>query len=133
MESTHPSRAIRWTGIIMRWFVILFLLFDAVMKFVKPAPVIQSTIHELGYKEHHILIFAFLVLLPTLLFAIPRTRILGALLLTAYLGGAIAAQLRVDSPLFSHLLFPVYIAVLMWGSIWLLDERLRRIFPVIKN
>jgi hypothetical protein len=63
----------------------------------------------------------------------PRTRILGAILLTAHLGGAIASHLRVDNPAFSHTLFPVYIGVLMWGSIWLSNERLRSIFPYVKN
>ena len=133
MEKKHTSKAVFWTSTIMRWFVILFMLFDAVIKFIRPAPVMQSTITELGYKEHHILIHGFTALLPTLLLIIPRTRILGAILLTAHLGGAIASQLRIDNPAFSHTLFPLYIGVLMWSSIWLGDERLRSVFPVVKN
>ena len=127
METT--SKAALISGRIMSWFVILFMLFDAVIKFIKPAPVIQNTIHELGYQEHHILIHGFLGLIPTLLYAIPRTSIFGAVLLTAHLGGAIASQLRVDNPLFSHTLFPVYTGIIMWGGIWLREPRLRNILP----
>jgi hypothetical protein len=133
MNKEHTPKATRWTGIAMRWFVIVFMLFDAIMKFLKPEPVIQTTIHALGYKDHHILIHGFTALIPTLLFTIPRTRFSGAILLTAHLGGAIASHVRVDNPLFSHTLFPVYIAILMWGSIWLLDERFRSIVPVVKK
>lgn len=133
MENNHTSRATLWTSIIMRWLVILFMLFDAIIKFIKPEPVIQTTINELGYKDHHILIHALTGLIPTLLFIFSRTRILGAVLLTAHFGGAIASHVRIDNPLFSHTLFPVYIAVLMWGSIWLADERFKKIFPLAKN
>jgi len=133
MENNHTSKAARWASVIMRWLVILFMLFDAIIKFIKPEPVIQTTINELGYKDHHILVHGLTSLIPTVLFMIPRTTILGAILLTAHLGGAIASNLRVDNPLFSHILFPVYVAVLMWGSIWLREERLRNVLPVVKN
>lgn len=132
METTYTSKASKWASITMRWFVIVFMLFDAIIKFIKPEPVIQTTIHELGYKDHHILIHGLTGLIPTILFIIPRTSILGALLLTAHLGGAIASHLRVDNPLFSHTLFPVYTACLMWGSLWLSNDRLRTILPIIK-
>lgn len=133
MENNNNSKARLWTGITMRWFVILFMLFDAIIKFIKPEPVIQTTINELGYKDHHIPIHGFTALIPTLLFMIPRTRMLGAILLTAHLGGAITSHLRVDNPVLSHTLFPVYIAILMWGSIWLLDKRFNDVFPIVKN
>jgi len=132
METNNNSKARHWTSVIMRWLVILFMLFDAIIKFIKPEPVIQTTIHELGYKEHHILVHGFTGLIPLILFMIPRTTVLGAILLTAHFGGAVASHLRVDNPLFSHMLFPVYIALLMWGSIWLKNERLRSILPVVK-
>jgi hypothetical protein len=131
METILNSKGSRWASIIMQWFVILFMLFDGIIKFIKPAPVIQTTVHELGYQDHHILIHGLTSLIPTILFIIPRTRILGAILMTAHLGGAIASHLRVDNPLFSHTLFPVYIAVLMWGSIWLKNEKVRQILPVL--
>ena len=83
----NMSKATLWTSTIMRWFVILFMLFDAIMKFIKPEAVINTTINELGYKDHHIIFHGFTALIPTLLFMIPRTRLLGAILLTAHLGG----------------------------------------------
>lgn len=132
METKSNSRTTHWASMIMRWIVILFMLFDAIIKFAKLEPVIQTTIHELGYKDHHILIHGFTALIPTILFAIPRTSVLGAILLTAHLGGAIASNLRVDNPLFSNTLFPVYTAVIMWGSIWLRNHQLRSILPLVK-
>jgi hypothetical protein len=116
-----------WIGRIISWIVILFMLFDAVSKFLKPEPVIQVTVNELGYQEHHIVIIGFLGLISTILYGIPRTSILGAIILTAFYGGAVASNLRIDNPLFSHTLFPVYIAILMWLGLWLRDNRLKSI------
>ena len=130
MNTNTISKTQLWTGRIMSSLVILFMLFDAVLKFIKPEAVIQTTIHELGYQEHHILIHGLLALIPTILYAIPRTSVLGAVLLTAHLGGAIASHMRVDNPLFSHLLFPVFVAILMWGGIWLRDNRLQKMIPL---
>lgn len=132
METNNISKSQLWTGRIMSGLVILFLSFDGIFKFIKPAEVIQVTVNELGYAEHHILTLGFLVLIPTLLYAIPRTSILGAILLSAYLGGAIATHLRIDSPLFSHILFPLYIAILMWGGLWLRVPVLRALLPFKK-
>jgi hypothetical protein len=132
METKNTLKTSLAVSAVMRWLVILFMLFDAIIKFVKPGPVIQTTIHELGYKEHHIIVHGFTALIPTVLFIVPRTSVLGALLLTAQLGGAIASHLRVDDPLFSHTLFPVYVAIIMWGSLWLKNERLRSIVPLVK-
>jgi len=113
----------------MSGLAILFLLFDAILKFVNPPAVVQTTVNELGYAQHHIFVLGVLGLAVTILYMIPQTSILGAVLLTGFLGGAIATHLRVDNPLFSHLLFPVYIGILVWGGIWLRDERLIKIFP----
>lgn len=133
MGTAQISKTSFRTGMVIHWLVVLFMLFDAILKFLKPQPVIETTVKELGYKDHHILVHGFTGLIPTLTFIIPRTRILGAVLLTAHLGGAIASHLRIDSPIFSHTLFPVYVAVLLWLSIWLRDERFRNIFPIIKD
>lgn len=130
METTSISKAQRITGSIMSGIVIAFMLFDSIIKFIRPAVVLQTTIHELGYKEHHIIVHAFVSLIPTILYIIPRTGVLGAVLLTAVFGGAIASHLRVDNPLFSHMLFPVYIGILMWGGLWLRDTRLRALLPL---
>ena len=102
------------------------MLADSIFKFIQPAEVVQGTV-DLGYATHHIAIIGMLGLLSILLYAIPRTAILGAILLTGYFGGAIATHLRLDNPLFSHTLFPVYLGILAWGGLWLRDERVRRL------
>ncbi len=130
MTTTDIPKPALWTGRFMSGFVILFMLFDAIIKFLRLPVVIDTTVGQLGYGEHHILVHAFTGLIPTLLYAIPRTSVLGAVLLTAHLGGAIASHLRVDNPLFSHMLFPVYTAILMWGGLWLRSVKLRELLPL---
>lgn len=120
-------------GWIITGFIILFMLFDATIKFLKPAEVIRTTVNELGYAEHHIFIHGILALTATLLYAIPRTSILGAILLTAHLGGAVASHLRVDNPIFSNTLFPVYVGILMWSGLWLRNINMRKILPFVIN
>ncbi|PTM58696.1 DoxX family protein [Desmospora activa] len=122
------SKSRLWTANIMSGVVILFMVFDSVMKFVKPAAVVKGTL-ELGYGEHHIAVIGTLGLLSTVLYTLPRTSVLGAIMLTGYFGGAVATQIRMDYPLFSHTLFPVYIAILAWGGIWLRDNKVRELFP----
>jgi len=113
----------------MKGLVILFMIFDSVSKLGNQADAVKGTL-DLGYAEHHLLPLGLLGLLFTILYAVPRASVLGALLLTAYYGGAIATHLRLDNPLFSHLLFPVYLAVLMWGALWLVDENVRAVVPL---
>lgn len=115
-----------WTARIMSGIVILFMLVDGIGKIAGPEPVVKATL-ELGFTERHMVVMGVLGLLSTLLYMIPRTSFLGALLLTGYMGGAMAAQLRADTPLFSNLLFPLYVAILFWGALWLRDERLRKL------
>ena len=126
MTTTTNSKATIWTSRIMSGLVILFMLADSIFKFIQPAEVVQGTI-DLGWASHHIAVIGTLGLLSIVLYAIPRTAVLGAILLTGYFGGAIATHLRLDNPLFSHILFPVYLAILAWGGLWLRDERVRRI------
>lgn len=126
--STEISRGRLWTARIMSWLVILFMLFDSIFKFIQPAPVVEGTV-ALGYAEHHIAVIGILGLISTILYAVPRTSFLGALLLTAYFGGVVATHIRMDAPLFTHILFPVYFAVLAWGGVWLRDERVRKLIP----
>lgn len=128
--TTQPSKARRWISWIMSDLVIMFMLPDAIFKFFQFPEAIKGTL-ELGYAQHHLIPLGILGLVCTLLYAFPRTSILGAVLLTGYYGGAIATHLRVDNPLFSHLLFPVYLALLAWGGLWLRNENLRAIFPFI--
>ncbi|MFC0212392.1 DoxX family protein [Paenibacillus chartarius] len=123
------SKGSLWTGRIMSWLTIAFMLLDSVMKLVKPPEVVEGTL-TLGFAEHHITVIGILGLAATILYAIPRTSFLGVLLLTGYFGGVIATHLRMDAPLFTHLLFPVYLAVLAWGGIWLRDRRVRNLIPL---
>jgi hypothetical protein len=127
--TTNISKGRLWVARIMSWLIILFMLFDSILKLIKPAPVVEGTV-TLGYAEHHIIVIGILGLLSTILYAVPRTSFLGALLLTGYFGGVIATQIRVDAPLFSTILFPVYLAVLTWGGVWLRDEKVRRLISL---
>jgi hypothetical protein len=125
------SKARLWTARVMSGIAILFMLLDSIMKLFKPAFVVDSTV-SLGYQEHHILLMGILGLLSTILYALPRTTILGAVVLTGYFGGVIATQVRLDAPLFSTILFPVYLAVLVWGGLWLRNEQVRKFFSLQK-
>lgn len=123
------SKSRLWTARIMGGLVILFMLMDSIAKLIQPVEVIEGTI-SLGYAEHHILVIGILGLVSIILYAIPRTSLLGVVLLTGYYGGVIATHLRLDNPLFTHTLFPVYLAVLAWGALWLRDERVRNLIPL---
>jgi len=128
-QSIPLSKGRLWTGRIMSALPALFLLVDGVGKLVKPAPVVQGTV-QLGYPESVLLGLGIVLLSCTVLYVIPRTAVLGAILLTGYLGGAVATHVRVGSPLFSHILFPIYLAVLLWGGLYLREERLRALIPL---
>ena len=124
MQTT--SKTTRWISYIMSGLVILFMLMDSIMKFVKPPEVIEGTV-ALGFGEEHISIIGALGLICTLLYAIPRTSFIGAILLTAYFGGAVATHLRLNNPLFTHILFTVYFGILIWGGLWLRNKQLREV------
>jgi len=113
-------------GWIMSGFVILFLVMDGLMKLVPLQPVID-TMGTLGWPTHLALmrLLGVLILVPTVLYAVRRTALIGAILLTAFLGGAVAAQVRVAAPLFSHVLFGVYLGLTLWVGLWLREPRLR--------
>ena len=128
-QTTPISKGRLWTGRIMSVLPALFLFVDGVGKLLKPAPVVEGTV-QLGYPESVLLGLGVVLLACTVLYVIPRTAVLGAILLTGYLGGAIATHVRVGSPLFSHILFPFYVAMLIWGGLYLCDERLRTLIPL---
>ena len=113
-----------WAGRIVSALVVLFLLVDGVMKVMKARVAVDGSM-QLGYPESVVAGIGIVLLVCVLLYVIPRTSILGAVLLTGYLGGAIATHVRVGNPLFSHVLFPVYVAVMIWGGLYLRDSRLR--------
>ena len=128
-QGLRISRKTLWTGRILSALPVLFLLMDGIMKLVKPEPVVKATI-ELGYPESVIMALGIILLVCVILYVVPHTAVLVAILLTGYLGGAIATQARVGNPLFSHILFPVYLALLIWGGLFLRDSRLRALMPL---
>ena len=130
MQQTNQIlRPVFWTSWVMSGIVILFMLMDAVGKFVQPAEVVQGTI-QLGFAEHHILIIGILGFISTLFYVIPRTSVLGAILLTGFWGGAVATNFRLDLPLFSHILFPAYLGILAWGGLILRNPLVKNIFTL---
>jgi hypothetical protein len=129
VQAAPVSSKALWAGHVISALVILFLLFDGVIKLL-PLDVVTETLGHLGYIPSLARGLGVLTLVCAVLYAIPQTSVLGAILLTGYLGGAIAAQARIGSPLFSTLLFPVYVAALIWGGLWLRDARLRALVPV---
>ncbi|MGO4212262.1 DoxX family protein [Terriglobus sp. 2YAB30_2] len=124
----HFSRKRLWAGRVITVIAILFLLFDAAGKLLKISPVLEA-FARLGYSASLAPGIAILLLVCTVIYAIPRTSIFGAVLLTAYLGGAVSANVRVNDPLFETL-FPAIFGVLMWSGLLLRDDRLLKLFPL---
>jgi DoxX-like family len=127
---TRPAAVPRrtfWAGRVVSALPALFLLVDAVMKLVKPAPVVEATL-ALGYPESVILGLGIVLLACTLLYLIPRTAVLGAILLTGYLGGAVATHVRVGDGTLS-VVFPVILGAFLWAGLYLRDERVRSLLP----
>ena len=118
------SKTKLWLGRVITAIPVLFLIFDTVIKFMNIPPVAES-FRTLGFKRNLALELAILELILLVLYLVPRTAILGAVLWTGYLGGAIATHLRLDHPLFTHILFPTYVALLLWLGLWLRDARVR--------
>lgn len=132
-DGNGRGSATLWVGRVMSGIVILFLTFDGAIKLI-PIQIVTETMVQLGYppSEGIARLLGVLTLLCTALYVIPRTSVLGAILLTGYLGGAMATHLRVGSPLFSHLLFGLYLGLLAWGGLYLRDERVRAIIPLLR-
>lgn len=120
-----------WIGRILSGLAIAFLLFDATIKFFmdKLPPEALEAGAVLQWPMALMPTVGTILLICTILYAIPKTSLLGAVLLTGYLGGAIASHLRVSNPLFTHTLFPVYVAAFIWIGLYLRDARLRQVFP----
>jgi len=130
MVSTQPTISNKrlWASRIMSGLPALFLLMDGGMKLFKPPFVVAATL-QLGYPESAIVGIGVVLLISTLLYLIPRTAILGAILLTGYLGGAVATHVRVSAVLF-NIIFPVFFGALLWGGLWLRDRRLQDLLPL---
>ena len=118
----------RIAAAVLTTLVSLFLTFDTVIKVLKLAPAMEGTT-ALGYPADRVFPIGIIELVCLALYLIPQTAVLGAILLTGYLGGAIATHVRVGSPLLSHTLFPIYVAVMIWGGLFLRESRLRDLVP----
>ena len=131
IEPGGQSSGRLWAGRILTALPVLFLLFDVVIHFMKPAVVVTG-FEQLGWSASLSVPLAIVELVCLVLYLIPRTSVLGAVLLTGYLGGAVATNLRVGAPLFTNILFPVYVGLFLWGGLYLRDTGLRAVFPVRK-
>jgi len=127
--STQKARR---AGYVLSGLAVHFLLFDATMKVLQLPAAVEGTV-KLGYPPGVLLGLGIVQLACLAVYLVPRTSVLGAVLWTGYLGGAVATHVRVRDPLFSHVLFPVYVAALLWGGLWLRDARLRAVLPVRKT
>ena len=121
--SDARSRRALWSGRVISGLAVAFLIFDSVGKLLEVQPVIDGT-KQLGYPPDVVFSLGVTLLACVLAYVVPRTSVLGAVLLTGYLGGAVATHVRVGSPLFTHVLFPTYVAALLWGGLMLRDARL---------
>src|SRR5919197_1034780 len=129
-NTNEISRKRLWTARTLSVLSAAFFIVDGVMKLAKPAVVVQAT-KQLGYPESTIVGIGVVLLSSTLLYLSPRTSILGAVLLTGYLGGAVATNVRAEQPMF-NVVFPVIMASLAWGGLWLRETRLQHLLP-LKN
>jgi hypothetical protein len=120
---------IRRIGYGLSGLFVLFMLGASVAPKLLGMPVAEETMAALGWPPGHTLWIGRVELALTLLYIFPRTNLLGAVLFMALFGGAMATQIRAGSPLFSHVLFGVYLGLIMWGGLWLRDPRLRVLFP----
>jgi hypothetical protein len=129
-ETVSVSTPARWLGRVLSGLVIVFLLFDGAIKLV-PWPVVTETMDRIGYGSSETLArsLGIITIVCTVLYSIPPTSILGAILLTGYLGGAMASHMRIGSPLFTHTLFGFYLGLMVWGGLWLRDRRLQSLIP----
>ena len=127
----NGSPAMIWAGRVLSGVAVAFFAMDATMKFIQPQFVIDST-RGIGWPADATTlgVLGALLLASTVLYVVPRTAILGAILLTGYLGGAVASHARLGDPLFTHDLFGVYLGLFVWGGLWLRDSRLRALIPL---
>ena len=130
-ETAPVSKPALLLGCVLSGLVIVFLLFDGAIKLV-PWPVVTETMDRIGYGSSESLArtLGAITVACTVLYAIPPTSFVGAILLTGYLGGAMASHVRIGSPLFTHTLFGFYLGLMLWGGLWLRDGSLRRLLPL---
>ena len=124
MNQARPANKAVWVGRVLSGLAVLFLAFDAGFKLLQSPVAIEGTV-ALGYPASALLTIGIIQVVCLIVYLIPRTSVLGAILWTGYLGGAIATHLRLENPLFTHQLFPIYVAALLWGGLYLRDRRVR--------
>ena len=119
-----------WTGRVLSGLFVLFMLGASISpKFLMADMVAEQNMTPLGWPAKYLMLIGLIELACVILYVIPRTSLFGAVLMTGLLGGAIATNLRVENPLFSHVLFSIYLGLFMWGGLWLRDPALRALFP----
>lgn len=129
-KNAPAPKAMLWTGRVLSGITILFMLMDAVMKFVTPAPApVVEAMAKLGYPASTAFGLGIVLLASTILYAVPRTSVLGAILLTGYLGGACSTHVRVQDGAFNTF-FPVIFGAMVWGGLYLRDSRVRALIPL---
>lgn len=128
----HTNVAL-WTGRVLTGLFALFMLGASISPKLLRMPVAEETMAQLGWPAGYAFMIGLIELACLVLYLIPRTAVLGAVLMMGLLGGAMATQIRVGSPLFSHVLFSLYLGLFMWGGLWLRDGRLRALFPVARG
>ena len=127
-DSNSISKNRLWGGRILSGLTVAFMIFDGVIHVLQPPPVVQG-FAALGFPLSVAVPLGIIELIFVVLYVIPRTSVFGAILLTGYLGGAIASQVRIAAPFFSTILFPIYVAVFMWGGLYLRDRRVCALIP----
>jgi hypothetical protein len=127
------SKAAIWTGRVFSGLVILFLLGASVTPKLGQMSVAADTMVQLGWDPKYTLMIGFIELACVILYAIPRTALFGAVLTTGLLGGAMATQIRAEMPLYSNILFGLYLGLFLWGGLWLRDPALRKLFPIRRD
>ena len=128
---TQPGKGQLWTGRILFLVAVAFMLFDAVGKIIRPVQVVEASA-QLGYNASTLPAIGIALLVCTIAYIIPRTSVLGAALMTGYLGGAVASMVRIGAPTF-ELIFPMLFATILWISLWLRTPQLRSLFPLVRN
>jgi hypothetical protein len=128
-EASSVSNGQLWTGRVLSGLGVVFLLLDGVMKLFKPK-VVTDAFEKLGYPLTEVTGIGVVLLVCLAVYVIPRTSIFGAILLTGFLGGAVATHVRVGDPLFSHILFPTYLGLMLWIGLYLREPRLRALVPL---
>jgi hypothetical protein len=130
-QTAGTSKGQLWTGRILSGLSVAFMLFDATIHILRPPPVVAG-FTALGFPLSVAVPIGVIELVCIILYVIPRTSVLGAIFLTGYLGGAIAAQVRIGAPMFSTTLFPIYVALFLWGGLYFRDPRVRALIPIAR-